>query len=64
METFLPEVIGQAVLFCLMTCAIFIVGTLVIMLWSVIAGRSGADASEDKIRRTFWRLMRAFIESL
>jgi hypothetical protein len=64
METVIGEVVRQGALFCLMLCAIFIVGTLVIMLWSVIVGRIGPDASDDKVRRTFWRLMRKFIEAL
>jgi hypothetical protein len=64
METFIREVVGQGALFCLMLCAILIIGTLIIMLWSVIAGRLGPDASDDKVRRTFWRLMRKLIEAL
>jgi hypothetical protein len=64
METLIREIVRQGALFCLISCAIFISGTLVIMLCSVIVGRLGPDASDDKVRRTFWRLMRKFIEAL
>lgn len=62
METFILDVVGQGAMLCLMPWVMFIVVTLGIMLWSAIVGRMGSDASDDKVRHTFWRLMRKFVK--
>jgi hypothetical protein len=64
MDRLVTEMLGAFGAFCLIPLAVVILGTVAIMLWSVVAGAFGPDDYHENVRRTFWRLVRKFYKRI